>query len=67
MQWSREQLLKFPISAIFAGVAAGLVGIGGGMVIGPLFMMINLEATVGTASCAYCQRWGRPAGVCAST
>ena len=43
MQWSREQLLKFPISAIFAGVAAGLVGIGGGMVIGPLFMMINLE------------------------
>lgn len=63
MQWSREQLLKFPISAIFAGIAAGLVGIGGGMVIGPLFMMINLEATVGTASCAYMILWTASSGV----
>ena len=63
MQWSREKLSKFPISAVFAGVAAGLVGIGGGMVIGPLFMMINLEATVGTASCAYMILWTASSGV----
>jgi uncharacterized membrane protein YfcA len=63
MQWSYERLSQFPISAVFAGIAAGLVGIGGGMVIGPLFMMINLEPTVGTASCAFMILWTASSGV----
>merc|ERR1719231_1722179 len=50
MQWTYEQLGKFPKVAVLAGVAAGLLGIGGGMVIGPLFLQIGMEPQVGTAS-----------------
>ena len=41
MQWSYETLAKFPRVALLAGVAAGLLGIGGGMVIGPLFLQVE--------------------------
>ena len=51
--WDDETLAKFPKVALLAGVAAGLLGIGGGMVIGPLFMEIGMEPQVGTSTCAY--------------
>ncbi len=63
MQWTYEQLGKFPKVAVLAGVAAGLLGIGGGMVIGPLFLQIGMEPQVGTASCAFMILWTAASGV----
>eukprot|EP00419_Tripos_fusus_P086665 CAMPEP_0172871802 /NCGR_PEP_ID=MMETSP1075-20121228/92287_1 /TAXON_ID=2916 /ORGANISM="Ceratium fusus, Strain PA161109" /LENGTH=515 /DNA_ID=CAMNT_0013722087 /DNA_START=57 /DNA_END=1604 /DNA_ORIENTATION=- len=53
MQWTQQMLSKFPKVALLAGVTAGLLGIGGGMVIGPLFLQIGMQAQVGTSSCAF--------------
>lgn len=53
MQWTPEMLMKFPKTALVAGVTAGLLGIGGGMVIGPLFLTIGMQPQVGTSSCAF--------------
>jgi hypothetical protein len=46
LTWDDATLKKFPTVALLAGVAAGLLGIGGGMVIGPLFMEIGMEPQV---------------------
>lgn len=53
IQWTGVMLKKFPIVALLAGVYAGLLGIGGGMIIGPLFLEIGMEPQVGTGSCAF--------------
>lgn len=53
LSWDNKMLAKFPKVALLAGVAAGLLGIGGGMVIGPLFLEIGLEPVVGTSTCAF--------------
>ena len=65
MQWTRAQLLKFPKTALLAGVTAGLLGIGGGMIIGPLFLSIGMEPQVGTSSCAFMILWTAFSGVVA--
>mmetsp|Transcript_19470 Transcript_19470/g.60001 ORF Transcript_19470/g.60001 Transcript_19470/m.60001 type:complete len:567 (+) Transcript_19470:37-1737(+) len=61
--WDDETLAKFPKVALLAGVAAGLLGIGGGMVIGPLFMEIGMEPQVGTSTCAFMILWTAASGV----
>merc|ERR1712216_1071807 len=53
IQWTDEMIKKFPIVALLAGIYAGLLGIGGGMVIGPLFLSIGMQPQVGTGSCAF--------------
>jgi len=63
IQWSKETLKKFPLTALMAGVTAGLLGIGGGMVIGPLFLSIGMEPQVGTSSCAFMILWTACSGV----
>jgi len=63
MQWDTETLKRFPATAILAGVTAGLLGIGGGMVIGPLFLSIGMEPQVGTSSCAFMILWTAFSGV----
>ena len=55
--------MKFPKTAVLAGVTAGLLGIGGGMVIGPLFLSIGMEPQVGTSSCAFMILWTAFTGV----
>jgi len=63
IQFSVEQLKKFPTVSLLAGVAAGLLGIGGGMVIGPLFIEIGMQPQVGTSSCAFMILWTATSGV----
>jgi len=63
IQFTKEQLGKFPVTAVNAGLAAGLLGIGGGMVIGPLFIEIGMQPQVGTSSCAYMILWTAVSGV----
>ena len=57
IQFTKEQLWKFPVTALNAGLAAGLLGIGGGMVIGPLFIQIGMQPQVAArllvCSCAH--------------
>jgi len=65
MQWTNKTLLQFPKTALLAGVTAGLLGIGGGMVIGPLFLAIGMEPQVGTSSCAFMILWTAFSGVVA--
>jgi len=65
MLWTRETLMKFPKTALMAGITAGLLGIGGGMVIGPLFLSIGMEPQVGTSSCAFMILWTAFSGVVA--
>ena len=63
MQWDNATLKRFPFTALLAGLTAGLLGIGGGMVIGPLFLAIGMEPQVGTSSCAFMILWTAFSGV----
>jgi len=60
---NNDTLKKFPSIAILAGVAAGLLGIGGGMVIGPLFISLDMQPKVGSSSCAFMILWTALSGV----
>ena len=63
LQWDRRTTALYPMLCVFAGIAAGLLGIGGGMVIGPLFLSIGMEPQVGTSSCAFMILWTAFSGV----
>ena len=62
--WTNENLWKFPKTALLAGLAAGLLGIGGGMVLGPLFIEIGMQPTVAKSSCAFMILWTGLSGEC---
>ena len=51
--WTRGAALMLVPAAIGAGVAAGLLGIGGGMIIGPIFVALELQPQVGTATTGF--------------
>merc|ERR1712032_152658 len=63
IMWNDDTLRKFPSIAVLAGVAAGLLGIGGGMVIGPLFIRLDMQPKVGSSSCAFMILWTALSGV----
>jgi len=63
IRWDAASLKRFPVTALLAGVTAGLLGIGGGMVIGPLFLAIGMEPQVGTSSCSFMILWTAFSGV----
>lgn len=52
IHWSTKTVSLLGPAAVGAGVAAGLLGIGGGMVLGPLFVALNFE--VSTILCVVC-------------
>ena len=43
IQWTPQVALRMVPAAVGAGVAAGLLGIGGGMILGPLFVALNFQ------------------------
>jgi len=47
--WNRSTALKLCVGTILAGVVAGLIGIGGGMVIGPFLLDIGVLPQVSSA------------------
>lgn len=52
IQWTQRTAMKLPLLNYGAGVAAGMLGIGGGMVQGPLLMALNVSPAVAAATSA---------------
>jgi len=50
--WSRSNLVFYSRWCFLAGIIAGLVGIGGGMVLGPLMLTMGVDQRVSTATTA---------------
>jgi len=57
IQWTTYRQFKFAGTSVVAGFAAGLLGIGGGMILGPLFVEMGMQPQVSAASCAYMIFW----------
>lgn len=52
MQWDLKNVQIFCSFACFAGVVAGLIGIGGGYILGPVMLHMGVHASVSTATTA---------------
>ncbi|EJK73008.1 hypothetical protein THAOC_05398, partial [Thalassiosira oceanica] len=50
VRWDAAALRLYGAWTLLAGVVAGLVGIGGGMVLGPLMLAMNIDPRVSTAT-----------------
>ena len=50
--WDAEKLRFYAFFTFIAGVVAGLIGIGGGMVLGPLMLVLGVHPSVSTATTA---------------
>ena len=50
IHWTPKVALRMVPAAIGAGIAAGLLGIGGGMILGPLFVALNFQPQAISAS-----------------
>ena len=51
--WEGEQLVTLPALSVLAGVAAGLLGIGGGMVTSPLMLGLGVNPMVSAATASF--------------
>eukprot|EP01126_Amoeba_proteus_P061629 TRINITY_DN8294_c0_g5_i1.p1 TRINITY_DN8294_c0_g5~~TRINITY_DN8294_c0_g5_i1.p1 ORF type:complete len:400 (+),score=69.89 TRINITY_DN8294_c0_g5_i1:315-1514(+) len=47
--WKTELLVRLPFYCVVAGIAAGLFGIGSGMIIGPILLTMNVHPRVSAA------------------
>eukprot|EP00804_Cyclotella_cryptica_P011730 CCRYP_011339-RB/>CCRYP_011339-RB protein AED:0.03 eAED:0.03 QI:377/1/1/1/1/1/3/274/612 len=50
--WDAKKMLSYSFFTFFAGIIAGLIGIGGGMVLGPLMLVMGVHPSVSTATTA---------------
>jgi uncharacterized membrane protein YfcA len=50
--WDFEKTRFYAFFTFFAGIVAGLIGIGGGMVLGPLMLVMGIHPRVSTATTA---------------
>jgi uncharacterized membrane protein YfcA len=50
--WGAEQLRFYASYTFFAGIVAGLIGIGGGMVLGPMMIVMGVHPRVSSATTA---------------
>lgn len=50
VKWGPEIIIKYPIYSFFGGIMAGLLGIGGGLIFGPLLLELGLNPIVSTAT-----------------
>ena len=51
--WTPRAVVLYPLACVLAGVAAGLLGIGGGMVKGPLLLEMGLVPQAAAATSAF--------------
>jgi len=57
IKWTRHTASYYPTFCITAGIAAGLLGIGGGMLKGPIMLEMGLPPSVVSATAAYMLFW----------
>lgn len=50
VRWSKELIIKYPLYAFSAGILSGLLGIGGGLILGPLLLDLGIHPLVSTAT-----------------
>jgi len=50
--WTWDQFRLYSFWTFVAGIVAGLIGIGGGMILGPLMLQLGLLPQVSTATTA---------------
>jgi uncharacterized membrane protein YfcA len=50
IKWSKEIIFKYPIYAFFGGIMAGLLGIGGGLILGPMLLDLGINPIISTAT-----------------
>ena len=50
IKWNNSIFVKFPIYSFISGLLAGLLGIGGGLILGPLLLELGLHPVVSTAT-----------------
>jgi uncharacterized membrane protein YfcA len=53
IKWDAENTIKYPAICVVCGIMAGLMGIGGGMVVGPLLIELGVVPQVVAATSAY--------------
>ena len=46
VKWNTDIFIYYPIYAFFGGIMAGLLGIGGGLILGPLLLELGLHPLV---------------------
>jgi uncharacterized membrane protein YfcA len=52
IDWNEDNTVRYPIYAIVAGLVAGMFGIGGGIVKGPLMLALGVHPAVASATSA---------------
>ena len=53
IKWTAKNTLQYPAICVICGIMAGLMGIGGGMVVGPLLIELGVMPQVVAATSAY--------------
>ena len=53
MQWTYKRTVVLPLVFVLAGVAAGFLGIGAGLVVGPIFLEMGMYPQVAVATSSY--------------
>ena len=53
LKWDLKKAILFPICAFIAGVGAGLLGIGGGMILGPFMLAWGVNPQVSAATSSF--------------
>merc|ERR1712129_590111 len=52
VEWNSHNTIKYPLLCAISGLLAGLFGVGGGMVKGPLMLEMGIQPSVASASAA---------------
>lgn len=50
IHWTSYIIVVYPLYALMSGILAGLLGIGGGLILGPLLLELGLHPTISTAT-----------------
>merc|ERR1719323_1677716 len=52
--WKREQVVAYLVMGTVTGCLAGLVGIGGGLIFSPFFLIMGVDPSVAVATSSTC-------------
>merc|ERR550514_908258 len=53
-RWNLQDVIKYNIMGLVTGCLAGLVGIGGGLIFSPFFLLMNVDPAVAVATSSTC-------------